>query len=113
MPSINKHIQTYYTPSSINQYKEVLEHFEWNLFLTDNYYPSLDSIHRFLFQLTRNGKEWETIYYEIYNEKNKEFNKKDVQIEEKVVKNKEKIVENKPKVNKRKRKINRNKPISN
>ena len=87
MPSINKHLQTYYTPSNINQYKEVLESFEWNLWLSkENYYPSLDSIHRFLFQLTINGKEWEETYYQISNQKLKEYNEKVVKNEVKVVK---------------------------
>jgi hypothetical protein len=83
----SKYLQTYYTPANINQYKEILESFEWNLFLTDNYYPSLDSIHRFLFQLTRNGREWEDTYYQICNQKVNEYNKK-------VAENKEKVVQN-------------------
>jgi alpha-galactosidase/6-phospho-beta-glucosidase family protein len=104
MPSINKNLQTYYTPSNINQYKEVLENFEWNLFLTDNYYPSLDSIHKFLFQLTRNGKEWEDTYYQICNQKINEYNKKVVQKEEKVVEKEEKL-KRKPQKNNKKKSI--------
>ena len=69
MPSYTKHIQTFYTPSNIEQYTDALKNFEWNLFLTDNYYPSLDSIHRFLYQLRSNGEEWKSIYDHIYKEK--------------------------------------------
>ena len=102
MPSINRNLQTYYTPANINQYKEVLENFEWKLFLTDNYYPSLDSIHRFLFQLTINGKEWEDTYYQISNQKLNEYNKKVVQKEEKVVQKEEKLKRKPYKNNKKK-----------
>lgn len=94
MPSYTKHIQKYYTPANIDQYKESLENFEWNLFLTDNYYPSLDSIHRFLYNLTRNGREWEHIYDQISNQKLNEYNKKVRQNKKKVTKKEEKIIQN-------------------
>jgi hypothetical protein len=97
MPSFIQHLQTNYTPANIEQYREILESFEWNLFLTDNYYPSLDSIHRFLFQLTRNGKEWESIYHQICNRKINEYNKKSPEIEEKLKEVEEKVVEKKEK----------------
>jgi len=98
MPSFIQHLQTNYTPANIEQYRELLESFEWNLFLTDNYYPSLDSIHRFLFQLTRNGKEWESIYHQICNRKINEYNKKSPEIEEKFIEVEEKVVEKKEKI---------------
>lgn len=106
MPSYSKHIQQYYTPANIEQYKEVLEKFEWNLFLTDNYYPSLDSIHRFLYNLTRNGSEWEDIYNQISNQKLNE-NKKKVDKNKKKVVNKERKIKNKLNSNKK------NKPSNN
>jgi hypothetical protein len=108
MPSFIQHLQTNYTPANIEQYRELLESFEWNLFLTDNYYPSLDSIHRFLFQLTRNGKEWESIYDQICNRKINEYNKKSPEIEEKFIEVEEKVVEKKEK-NIRKRNNNKKK----
>jgi len=98
MPSFIQHLQTNYTPANIEQYRELLESFEWNLFLTDNYYPSLDSIHRFLFQLTRNGIEWESIYHQICNRKINEYNKKSPEIEEKFIEVEEKVVEKKEKI---------------
>jgi hypothetical protein len=100
MPSYTKHIQTYYTPANIDQYKESLENFEWNLFLTDNYYPSLDSIHRFLYNLTINGREWEDLYDQISNQKINEYHKKVVQNKKKVTQNKEKLKKEKTGKNK-------------
>lgn len=102
MPSINKHLQIYYTPSNINQYKEVLESFEWNLWLSkENYYPSLDSIHRFLYNLTRNGREWEMAYMVVYKEKLDKFEEKVNQKEEKVEIKKEKVVKKKERIKKK------------
>lgn len=110
MPSINKHLQTYYTPANINQYKEVLESFEWNLWLSkENYYPSLDSIHRFLYNLTRNGREWELAYMIVYKEKLDKFeeisNQKPDECNEKVTKKEEKVEVKKEKVSKKKERI--------
>jgi hypothetical protein len=117
MPSYSKHIQQYYTPANIEQYKESLQNFEWNLFLTDNYYPSLDSIHRFLYNLTRNGREWELAYMVVYKENLDKFkeinNQKHNEYKEKVVENKEKVIQNKEKLKRKPYKNNKKKSFSN
>ena len=77
MIQYSKYLSNYYTPSNINQYKEILDSFEWNLFLSPNtYYPSLDSIHKFLYQLTRNGKEWNDAYNQTYNKMYEKYGQK-------------------------------------
>jgi hypothetical protein len=109
MPSINKHLETYYTPANVEQYREILESFEWNLWLSkENYYPSLDSIYKFLYKLTRNGKDWEMAYMVIYKEKLDKFqelNEEKVDIkEEKVIQKEEKVEAKEEKIVKKKRK---------
>lgn len=94
-----RHLEDFYVPANIEQYKESLEVFDWKTFLSNNYYPSLDSVHTFLYQLGREkGQDWINAYEEIYErnliEKSIEPIEKVAQKPKKVAKNKKKLSQN-------------------
>lgn len=97
-----KHMEEFYVPANIEQYRESLESFDWRTFLSDNYYPSLDSIHTFLYQLGREqGQDWINAYEEIYE---RNLVEKSLEPVEKVAQNPKKVSKNKKKPFKKGRK---------
>lgn len=69
---ITDFIEKYYSPVCLEEYKECLNRFDWFHYMSDSYYPSLDSVSRVLHTLAqRNGKEWQQAYNE---EHQKHFN---------------------------------------
>ena len=102
MPSMIKHLEDFYVPVNIEQYKESLETFDWKTFLSDNYYPSLDSIHTFLYQLGREkGPDWISAYEDIYE---RNLVEKSMEPMQKVTKNEQKVTKNTKKAFKKGRK---------
>lgn len=64
---ITDYIQKYYSPVCLEEYKECLNRFDWFHYMSDSYYPSLDSVSKVLHILAqRNGIEWQKAYNEIH-----------------------------------------------
>jgi hypothetical protein len=102
MPSMIRHLEDFYVPANIEQYRESLEQFDWKTFLSDNYYPSLDSVHTFLYQLGREkGQDWISAYEEIYE---RNLVERTIEPPQKVAQNTKKVFKNKKKPFKKGRK---------